>query len=151
MNRKCFLLLPLGLPLMLCFCYHGAVKNDPLAYVGSTIVTRQDNDAFRTVAQFYPTPPEEFSLAARPTVSGLVETEAIYRPEHRKIGSFKLHQSLAWKWKERYYVSILFIQDILQANFGFTDDQLRKYYKNHQMEFTTTSPSNSTGKSNRLW
>ena len=88
MNHKYHLLLPLGFPLMLCLCYHGAVKNDRLAYVGSTLVTQQDADAFGTAARFYPTPPEEFSLGTRPTVSALVETEAIYRHEHGTLGSF---------------------------------------------------------------
>ncbi len=146
MNHKYLLLLPFGIPLMLCLCYHGAVKNDRLAYVGSTLVTQQDADAFGTAARFYPTPPVEFSLGTRPTVSALVETEAIYRHEHGKLGSFELQHSLGWKWKERYYTAILFQQEILQPNLGFTDDQLRKYYTNHPMEFSNTPPSNSTGK-----
>jgi len=146
MNRKYLVLFPLGLPLILCLCYHGAVKNDRLAYVGSTLVTQQDADAFGTVARFYPTPPQKFSLGARPTVSGLVETEAIYRHARGKLGSFMLQQSLGWKWKERYYTSVLFTQDILQMNLGFTDEQLQKYYTHHPAEFTNAPHPDSTGK-----
>ncbi len=145
MNRKFLLLLPLGLPLMLCLCYPGAVKNDRLAYVGSTLLTQQDADAFGTATRYYPTPAPEFSLAGRPTVSSLVETEAIYSRERGKLGSLTLQNSLGWKWKERYYTAVLFMQNILQPNLGFTDEQLQKYYKNHLAEFTVTPPADSTG------
>jgi tetratricopeptide (TPR) repeat protein len=140
------MLLPLGLPLMLCLCYHGAVKNDRLAYVGSTLVTQQDADAFGTASRYYPTPAQQFSISTRPTVSGLIETQAIYNRERGTIGALKLEHSLGWKWKERYYTSVLFAQSILQMNYGFTDAELLNYYKNHSPEFATTPPPDSTGK-----
>jgi hypothetical protein len=146
MNRKYLTLLPLGLPLLLCLCYHGAVKNDRLAYIGSTLVTQQDADAFGTAARFYPTPPEEFSLGSRPTVSSLVATETIFHREGAKLEAMKLQHSLGWQWKDRYYISILFMQNILQPNLGFTDEQLHLYYKNHLADFTTTPAADSAHK-----
>ena len=39
------------------------------------------------------------------------------------------------------------MQNVLQANLGFTEDQLRKYYSNHKADFYAPSTKDSAGKS----
>lgn len=146
MKRTNLLLFPLGVALFLCLCYSGTSQSERLASVGGTLITQSDANAFGTVARFYPNPPEEFSLASRPTVSGLVEAQAIYNHEQAKVYAVKLRLSPDWQWKERYYLTYFFMQTILQSNLGFTDDQLRNYYDNHQKAFSSVVQKDSAGK-----
>ena len=68
-----------GILLLMCMCYHGVSQKDRLAYVGATLITRQDAEAFSSISQYYPNPPEEFFLGTRPQTGAIIETEAIYR------------------------------------------------------------------------
>ena len=121
--------------LLLCACYHGTPRKDRFAYVGSTLITQQDIDAFTNITRFYPNPPEEFSLATRPPVGTLVETAAMYRKLRWDPATIKFRHSLEWKWRERYYLATMFTETFLQWQLGFTDKEIKKYYNSHRMEF----------------
>ena len=150
MKEKCLVMSAAGILLLMCMCYHGVPQKERLAYIGSTLITRQDADAFSTIFQYYPNPPEEFYLGAKPQIEAIVETEAIYRKTRWNLNNIKLRNSLEWKWRERYYISTLFTEKILRENFGYTDKELRKYYNTHKQSFAqitydTTGKACTTG------
>jgi hypothetical protein len=122
--------------LFLCMCYHGVPRSDRLAYVGATLITKQDADAYSRVCQYYPNPPERFYMGERPQIGAIVETEAIYRKTRWNLANIKFRHSLEWKWRERYYISTLFTENILQQNLGYTEKELKKYYNSHKKAFT---------------
>lgn len=128
-----------GILLFLCVCYHGVPQKDRLAYVGATLITREDANAFSNITQYYPNPPEEFFLGTRSQVGAIVETEAIYRTTRWNLSNIKLRNSLEWKWRERYYISTLFSERILRGNLGYTDKELLKYYNTHKKVFIPVS------------
>ena len=146
MKKKMFLLCPLATLLILCVCRFGAKPNNHLAWVGSTLLTQEDADAFSMVRSYYPDPPEEFSLSARASTGALAEAQAVYRHERWKLASLKYRYSLEWKWKERYYTSFLFMENILKANLGYTDNQLKNYFQNHKAQFANVVSHDSGGK-----
>jgi hypothetical protein len=113
--------------------------------VGPTLITQRDADAFSTVLQYYPNPPEEFYLGAKSQIEAIVAAEAIYRKTRWNLANLKIRNSLAWKWRERYYVSTLFTEKIVRQNFGFTDRELRKYYNNHKQDYASVT-YDTTGK-----
>jgi hypothetical protein len=126
-----------GILLLMCMCYHGVPRKDRLAYVGATLITRQDADAFASISQYYPNSPEEFFLGAQPQIGAMIETEAIYRTTRWNLSNIKFRNSLEWKWRERYYIATLFSERILRDNLGRTDKELLKYYNTHKKNFTT--------------
>jgi hypothetical protein len=147
MKKRYLLLFAGGILLLMCVCFRGVSQKERLAYVGSTLVTKQDFDAFGDVSKYFPNPPEEFFLGTRPLVGAIVETEAIYQKIRWNFANIKFRHSLEWKWRERYYISTLFIEKILQGNLGCTDKELRKYYGRHKQEFTNTIKFDSSGRS----
>jgi hypothetical protein len=147
MKKKALVVLAVGMLLLMCLCYHGVPRKERLAYVGSTLITQQDVDAFSIISRVFPNPPEEFSLSMRPAVGALVETGAMYRKLRWNLANIKFRRSIEWKWRERYYVAYLYMENILRANCGYTDNELKRYYKGHQQEYTYTKvTSDSSGK-----
>ncbi|MBN2036749.1 MAG: hypothetical protein JW768_08420 [Chitinispirillaceae bacterium] len=145
MKKKRSVISVAGILLLICMCYHGVPQKERLAYIGSTLITRQDADAFSTVFQYYPNPPEEFYLGTKPQIEAMVETEAIYRKTRWNLTNIKLRNGLEWQWRERYYISALFTEKILRENFGYTDKELRKYYNSHKQSYASVT-YDSTGK-----
>ena len=134
-----------GILLLMCMCYHGVSQKDRLAYVGATLITRQDAEAFSSISQYYPNPPEEFFLGTRPQTGAIIETEAIYRKTRWNLSNIKFRNSLEWKWRERYYIATLYSEKILRGNLGRTDKELLKFYNAHKKSFVQMA-TDSTGK-----
>jgi hypothetical protein len=132
--------------LLLCACYHGTPRKNRLAYIGSTLITQQDIEGFAGITRFYPNPPEEHFLATRPPVGAVVETHAIYRKMRWNPATMKYRHSLEWKWRERYYLATMFTETFLQWNLGFTDNEIKRYFNSHRMEFANTVVRDSAGK-----
>lgn len=147
MKQRFALVVVSGISLLCCLCHTGGQKKDNIAYVGSTLLQQEDFDAFNTVTRYCPVTPEEFALAARPSISGLVETEALYKKARWDYKNITLRRSLDWKWKERYYISLLYSINVLQPFLGFTESQLKAYYNGHRDEFMGTVQYDSTAKS----
>jgi len=145
MKERYFVLSAVSMLLLICMCYHGVPQKERLAYVGSTLITRQDADAFSIIPQYYPNPPEEFFLGTRPQIEAVVQTEAMYRKMRWNFANIKFRHSLEWKWRERYYISSLYMERIVQGNFGYTDKELKKYYHSHKKSFASVT-YDSTGK-----
>ena len=146
MNQRYVSLFAGSLLSLLCVCHRGAPQKENIAYVGSTLITQQDFDAFNTVARYLPSQPEEFALSSRPGISALVETEAIYKKARWSLNNLKLRHGADWQWKERYFISLQYAMDVLQGNLGFSTEQLRQYYSSHKDQFKGTVQYDSTGK-----
>jgi hypothetical protein len=136
MNRRNAALLAGGMCVLMGGCYHGVPQKERIAYVGSTLMTTQDYDAFCTVSKYFPTPPEEFFLGARSGIGAMVETEAIYRKTRWNFANVNYRHGLEWKWRERYYIASLYLEQIVEGNYGFSDKELRKYYSGHKRGFS---------------
>jgi hypothetical protein len=146
MKKKYAVLFAEGILLLTCVCFQGVTQKERLAYVGSTLITRQDFNAFSDVSRYFPNPPEEFFLGARSPIGAIVETEAMYHKTRWDFANIKYRHSLEWKWRERYYLATLYMERIIQGNFGFSDKELKKYFKSHRQYFTNTIKSDSGGK-----
>lgn len=120
--------------LLLCVCRQAGQKEN-LAAVGSTIITSEEMDAFSTVSRYMPQQAGDFALATRATGTAMVETEAIYKKARWNLRNFTIRRSLDWRWKERYFISLVYSNNILQSNLGYSDNQLKSYYRAHRNEF----------------
>jgi len=132
---KIFAALLCASALLVC---QGNVK-DAVVKVGGTTLGNESVDTFGKAAGLYPAPLPYYFPAQRPTHTFMVECEAIYRAAGSKSTdiSKRVISSLDWKWKQRYYASLLFF-DLLPENLGFTDKQLQEYYKKSPEEFRIT-------------
>jgi hypothetical protein len=68
----------------------------------------------------------------------MAESEAIW--QHAGPNSFdeRVKGSLDWQWKERYYVSSLFFDLLSGDNLGFTDAELKSFYRKDPAAFRVT-------------
>jgi len=122
----------------LLVCQSANVK-DPIVKVGKTTLGGESLDSFGKAAGLYPAPMPPYFPVQRSTHTFMAECEAIYRAAGSKASdiSKQMASSHDWKWKQRYYASLLFF-DLLPENLGFTDKQLQEYYKKSPEEFRIT-------------
>jgi hypothetical protein len=149
MNKRSVALLAGSMLSLLCVCRHGEQQKETIAKVGSTSITQQDLDAYNTVARYMPSQPEEFSLTGRAGISAILEIEAIYKKAHGSPKYIKIRHSDDWKWKERYFISLQYSMEILQANLGYSVDQLKAFYNSHKDLFKQPVQFDSTGKAKK--
>jgi hypothetical protein len=131
---------------LLFFCQKDNGINKPLVKVGMTVLKQVDVNGFSRVTQNYPSSPAEFSIAMRPPITGFIETQAIYQKQRFNPANMKFRRSLDWKWKQRYMVSTAYMNEVLQQNLGYSEQELRKYYDTHKAEFKNPVVSDSAGK-----
>jgi hypothetical protein len=149
MNKMSVSLLAGSMLSLLCVCHHGAQQKDTIAYVGSTLITQQDFDAFNSVARYMPSQPEEFAMTGRSGISAMLEIQAIYKKARWNPKNIKLRHAPDWQWKERYFTSLQYAMDILQGNLGYTNEQLKAYYNAHKDQFKQPIQFDSTGKAKK--
>ena len=124
----------------------GVQQKDRLAYVGSTLITQDDVDAFEAVTRFMPVRQDTFGLAKTDPVAALITTEAIFQRVRWNPANIGVLYGSEWKWKKRCYLSKMFGIEILQRNCGYTVAEVRNYYDMHRDEFRTITFPDSTGK-----
>ena len=122
----------------------GAPENrNALAYVGPTLITRQDADAFEFVSRYVPGEQDTFGLARNGQIWALIATEAIYQQECRNPENGKIRSGREWELKRRSYLANAFEIQILQGNCGYADAEVRNYYDAHRDDFRTITYSDA--------
>ncbi|MBN1306726.1 MAG: hypothetical protein JXA18_02325 [Chitinispirillaceae bacterium] len=135
MYRRLSVVIAFTAMVLLCGRESDQKWNEPLASAGFMRITRLDAEVFSAVAGFTPFSNDSFRLIDRDQVSGLLETEAIYRKVRWNLVFFFMRYSRQWRWKQRYFVAMMYSGEILQKKLGYTDAELRRYYATHKEEF----------------
>lgn len=140
------MVIALAAVVLLCGRESDQTWNEPLASVGLMRITRLDVKVFSTLAVFTPLSDDSFRLIDRDQVSGLLETEAIFRKVRWNPTFFLKRCSREWRWKRRYFIARMYSGEVLQKKLGFTDTELRRYYTAHKEEFRREGEPGSTVK-----
>ncbi|MBN1128086.1 MAG: hypothetical protein JXA71_03825 [Chitinispirillaceae bacterium] len=120
---------------LLALCGGRVPAEDVVAVVGSARITRQDVETFRAVALLATAVPDTAGLLTMDELKGLVYTETIYRKACRNPAAAAAQFGREWRWKRRFYLSRMFETDILQKNCGYSDEELRDFYRKYRDAF----------------
>lgn len=130
--------------LLLCVCDRGIQKTEhSLVYVGSTLITQQDADAFEFVCRYAPGEQDSLGLTRNGRIWALIAVEAIYQQAGRGPENVMIRSGREWELKKRSYLSKAFEIQILQGNCGYTDAEVRNYFDAHRSDFRTITYSDA--------
>ena len=132
------------------FCNKQDQKND-LVQIGSSKLNRDQFESYGKILRMYPSQLNPYFPGQRPTVSGMVETEAIYSKAKWDFSKGGIRSSADWKWKKMYYPAQVFMMEPVYKNLGFTDKEIEQYYKTHLDSFKTVAKTDSTKKDTTVY
>jgi len=113
-------------------------KKDIIATIDGWSLTKAEYNSFWEMRRLYPSYTGEFFPGERSIMTYLIATEIIYREGAARSNSTKIEQDLSWKWKKKYFPAQMYMQKVLDANFGFTDQEIEAYYKAHMNLYKDT-------------
>lgn len=125
-------------------CFSPAAS-DTIASVGSMLLSGKDLADFTLANRIAPQQSDELPLREGDSVSAFVTTVAAWQSAFMPLSNFTLRHGREWKWKKKYYLSRLFRGDILQQNFGYSDDEVRNYYERNKNVYTKKIVVDSAG------
>jgi hypothetical protein len=131
--------------LLLCWCQKGIDEEGALVKVGRKVLSRDDFSAFNKMTRLYPVPMGDLFPGERRTITFMVETEVLYSKSFFKVSRSKIKNGIDWKWKQRYFPAMIYMNEIVARNMGFTDTRIEDYFKAHEAEYTDTITNDSTG------
>ncbi|MDR3011700.1 MAG: hypothetical protein LBU70_00600 [Chitinispirillales bacterium] len=138
----CLFLTALAFGVYQCQGRGAKITEDSIVRVGRTILDDDTFKAFQGAVRAYPAALPHYFPGQRQLVSFMVESEAVYqyasaeaRAKVRAVHE-SMESSLDWKWKKRFYASILF-REHLRTNLEFTDAELKAHYKSNPEAYRT--------------
>ena len=108
---------------------------EKLAIVGDVPVAREDVSAFKFVSRYRQNDDTPYQLEGNGSVWALLATEALYQHGMKKPEIRQFRQGTEWEWRRRSYISVAFERQILQANCGYSDLEVKNYFKRHRTDF----------------
>lgn len=120
--------------------------SDGVVKIGSTVITKEQHQAFKKIVRMYPTDPGSFFPNIRSTISHLIETEVLYDKAISRSFKDSIKKTDDWKWKQRYYPAQLYLLDFLGDNLGVTEEKITAYYEANKDSFKVTVSVNSNKK-----
>ncbi len=126
--RFCALVLAIAL---VSFCQKQDKAKDTIATIDGAKITKDIYNSFWEMRRLYPSYTGDYFPGERAISSYLVETALLADDGNAKSYSGKLKADPDWQWKQKYFPAQMYLQKVLDANLGFTDKELEKYYKAH--------------------
>ena len=114
-----------------------------LATIGSTTITRQVFDNFSVAKSYFPTPLPAFFSRSGSDLTSLIETELLFA---KAPSSSTLKNSNDWKWKEMFYPSQLYFQQVMEPNLCFSKAEITAFYNAHKDLFKQIIPADTAVK-----
>jgi tetratricopeptide (TPR) repeat protein len=129
-----------------CFCQKDEKSKEILIKIGGAPVSRLDYEMFQQTKNMYPTPVGDFFKGPQSDMTTLVNVELLYNKAKSGPAASQQKSSSDWKWKEKYFPAQLYLQQVLVANFGFSDKEIEAYYDAHRETFKSAAKPDTAAK-----
>lgn len=122
---------------LFCFCQKDTEPSKEFAQIGGKAISQESYNAFEKMRRQYPTNTGEgFFPGSRSLPTVCIETEIIYRKA--KAARKVVENRNDWKWKKSFFPAQLYLIEVLDMNWGFSEKQIEEYYQKNKDEFKKT-------------